>query len=185
MNSKGIFILIFVFLLLICGLIAIKEKFKSIETKNYDCICAFDIDGTITTGIDRASKAIKRAKELNCKIAINTARPSKWYSDLDLKGLGLHESDFDSDFYNGEPFKCSFLDTQCFENSIATTKVNHLYTLSKKWNVKPHRIILFDDQWYNIKKAKEAGFATIYANHHLGGLPDNVNELINNYLETL
>ena len=147
-----------------------------------DCICVFDIDGTITCGIDRAAKAITRCKELGAKIAINTARPTRWYHDLDLHGLGLKESDFDSDFYHGEPFTCSFTDIKCFEDSIATTKVNHLYTLSEKWNVDKQRVILFDDQWPNIEKAKQAGFSGIFANNHLCGLPDNVTEQIDNIL---
>jgi len=182
MVSKGLVFLFFIIILLAMSFIFHKYRERFSEETIPDCICAFDIDGTITTGIDRAAQAITRAKELGCKIAINTARPSKWYSDLDLHNLGLTESDFDSDFYHGEPFKCSFTDIKCFEDSIATTKVNHLHTLSQKWNVKPHRIILFDDQWPNIEKAKQAGFATIYANYHLGGLPDNVSVLIDNIL---
>jgi hypothetical protein len=163
-----------------------REKFES-NNKSNPGICVFDIDGTITCGINRAAQAIKYCKERGCKIAINTARPSKWYDDLDLNGLGLHKDDFDSDFdsnfYNGEPFKCSFIDQKCFEDSIANTKIKHLHTLSVKWNVKPELIILFDDQYYNIEKAKHAGFSTIYANHHLCGLPDNVVSLIENILD--
>jgi hypothetical protein len=185
MFSKELFFLIFIIILLIILITFMLYRERFSEESNPDCICAFDIDGTITTGIDRAAQAISRAKELGCKIAINTARPSKWYSDLDLRNLGLKESDFDSDFYHGEPFKCSFTDIKCFEDSIATTKVNHLHTLSKKWNIKPSRIILFDDQWPNIEKAKQAGFATVYANYHLGGLPDNVVMQINTHLETV
>ncbi len=183
MIPKELFFLFFIIILLITAVAVLLYKYRERFSEPIpNCICAFDIDGTITTGIDRAAKAISKAKELGCKIAINTARPSKWYDDLDLSGLGLKESDFDSDFYNGKPFECSFTDIKCFENSIATTKLDHLYTLSQKWNVKPDRIILFDDQWYNIEKAKQAGFSTIYANYHLGGLPDNVSILIDNIL---
>ncbi len=183
MIPKELFFLFFIIILLIgVSVVYYREKFT--EEIVSDCVCAFDIDGTITHGIDRAAKAIAKAKELGCRIAINTARPSRWYHDLDLYGLGLKESDFDSDFYNGEPFKCSFIDTKCFEDSIATTKVKHLHTLSQKWKVDPHRIILFDDQWSNIEKAKQSGFSTIYANHHLGGLPDDIVEIMSNILES-
>jgi hypothetical protein len=181
MIPKEFLFLFFIVIIVILSVMLHKyrERFSE-EIPN--CICAFDIDGTITTGVDRAGKAIARAKELGCKIAINTARPSKWYSDLDLHSLGLNKSDFDSDFYHGAPFECSFTNIKCFEDSIATTKVNHLYTLSQKWNVKPNKIILFDDQWPNIEKAKQAGFGTVFANHHLGGLPSNVVELMDKIL---
>jgi hypothetical protein len=148
------------------------------------CVCAFDLDGTITCGVDRAAKAITRCKELGCKIAINTARPTKWYHDLDLHGLGLHDHDFDSDFYHGEPFECSFTNVKCLEDSIANTKVKHLHTLSTKWNVNPRRVILFDDQFSNIDKARQSGFSVIYANNLSCGLPDNVTEQINDILES-
>lgn len=158
-----------------------REKFNDNDSDS-GCVCAFDLDGTITCGVDRAAKAITRCKELGCKIAINTARPTKWYHDLDLHGLGLADHDFDSDFYHGEPFKCSFTDTKCFENSIADTKVKHLHTLATKWNVNPQRVILFDDQWSNIEKAKQSGFSAVYANNNLCGLPDNVVQQIDNLL---
>lgn len=183
MRYRELIFLFFIGIVLII-VMTVLHKYREIfspihfSTEQPNCIFAFDIDGTITCGIDRASKAISKAKELGCKIAINTARPTRWYGDLDLQGLGLNESDFISDFYNGEPFKCSFTDLNCFENSIATTKVNHLHTLSQKWKVKPQRIILFDDQWSNIEKCRQAGFSTIFANHSSCGLPDNVIEQI-------
>ena len=169
--------------ILILGLIFFlfrREPFK----ETYDGICAFDLDNTITCGIDRASSAIAYCKSRNCKIAINTARPSKWYSDLDLIGLGLHPDDFDSDFYHGEALQCSFGDKRCFEDTIAATKVKHLHTLKNKWNVNPQRVILFDDQWSNIEKARVDGFSTVYANHDQCGLPENVIEQIEKILST-
>ena len=184
MIPKELIFLFFIIILLI-SLIAFMinkypEKFETLKEPN--CVCAFDIDGTITCGIERAAKAIAKCKELGAVIAINTARPSKWYNDLDLSKLGLDVSDIDSNFYHGEPFTCSFTDLKCFENSIAETKVKHLRDISSKWNIKPERIILFDDQWSNITFAKEMGFSTIHANHYSGGLPDNVNEIIHNIL---
>jgi hypothetical protein len=179
-----LFFIIILLMLLIAFLIhKYPEKFQgSEELKEPDCICAFDIDGTITTGIDRAAKAIKRCKELGARIAINTARPTKWYSDLDLHNLGISDTEIDSEFYHGEPFTCSFTDLKCFENAIAGTKVKHLHTLSSKWKVRPERIILFDDQWSNVSMAKQAGFSAIHANYHSGGLPHDVVEQIENIL---
>lgn len=164
--------------------IILYRNYENINT-NINGICAFDIDGTITCGINKAAQAIAKCKQMGCKIAINTARPTKWYSDLNLDELGLQDQNFDaidSDFYNGEPFRCSFTDVECLEDSIANTKVKHLHTLATKWNVNPKRIILFDDQITNIEKAKQAGFSVIFANNKDCGLPDNVIEQIDNIL---
>jgi beta-phosphoglucomutase-like phosphatase (HAD superfamily) len=172
-----------IILVIIIAFMIHREKFNENDS-DPGCVCAFDLDGTITCGIDRAAKAITRCKELGCKIAINTARPTKWYHDLDLHGLGLVDHDFDSDFYNGEPFKCSFIDTKCLENSIADTKVKHLHTLATKWNVNPQRVILFDDQFSNVERAKQAGFSAIRANNKECGLPDDVVQQIDSLLSS-
>lgn len=154
----------------------ISKKENFCQKKETDCICVFDLDGTITCGLDNAADAISICKEKNCKIAINTARSIKWYDDINFDKLGLDKNDFendDSDFYHGEQFVCSFGNIKCFEDTISQTKVKHLNTLANKWNVDPKRIILFDDQYANIEKAKHHGFSTIFANHHVCGLPDN------------
>lgn len=145
------------------------------------CVCAFDIDGTITIGLTNGRKAVDECKRNNCKIAINTARPTKWYSDLDLVSLGLKESDFVNNFYYGEPFNYSFVSKDSFNESIANTKVKHLHTMSNRWKVNPKKIILFDDLETNIRFAKNAGFSTISA-YEESGLPDDVNERIINIL---
>lgn len=184
MSSMVLYFLIAVTILLVIfvAIMIHKNREKFNDDPDTGCVCAFDLDGTITCGVDRAAKAITRCKELGCRIAINTARPTKWYNDLDLHGLGLHDYDFDSDFYHGEPFKCSFTDTKCFSDSIADTKVKHLHTLSTKWNINPQRVILLDDQFSNVEKARQSGFSAIYANNQLCGLPDNVVDQINNIL---
>ena len=166
--------------MLIIILYAFREKFTSPKV---DCICAFDLDDTLTCGLDRASRAISECKLRGCKIAINTARPSKWYHDLNLGVLGLVPEDFDSDFYHGEAYQCSFGDDKCLEETIANTKVKHLQTLAIKWGVPNYRVILFDDQFYNIEKARLAGFSTIQANHHACGMPENVIEQISKILD--
>ena len=168
-------------IIIVVGILAVLYMRRK-KLHKYNGICAFDLDNTITCGIDRASAAIAYCKSKGCKIAINTARPSKWYSDLDLIGLGLHPDDFDSDFYHGQALQCSFGDKRCFEDTISATKVKHLHTLANKWNVKPQRVILFDDQWSNIEKAQIDGFSTVYANHDQCGLPSNVVEQIEKIL---
>lgn len=170
---------IFFIILFLC-LYLKKENFKTEDQVNG--VCVFDIDGTITHGLDNAAEAITKCKELKYKIAINTARPTKWYHDLDLNKLGLVKNDFDSeensDFYHGEPFNCSFPSVECMENSIADTKIKHLNTIHSKWKVDKKKIILFDDQYPNVRKTKEAGFSVVFANNVFGGLPDNVIEQI-------
>lgn len=185
MISRVYIFLFFIIILLILAIAYIIHKYpEKFESAKSDprCICAFDIDGTITCGTDRAASAIAKCKELGCKITINTARPTKWYRDLDLNSLGLTTEDIESDFYHGEPFQCSFTDITCFEDAIASTKVKHLHSMASKWNVEPRKIILFDDQWSNIVKAKEAGFSIIHADNYLGGLPDNVVQQVENIL---
>ncbi len=177
-----LFILFFVVVLIIIfysGVCAnLGEKFTT-NDRLYNGICVFDIDGTLTVDIDNAAAAVSKCREIGYKIAFNTARPTKWYHDLDFDRLGLNETDFESDFYHGEKFQCSFIDINCIENTIADTKVKHLYTLSNKWNIHPKYIILFDDQYPNIDKAEKSGFSTVFANNtHLGGIPNNVSEKI-------
>jgi len=193
MFPRALFFLFFFSLLIFLIFFYLKEHFPSISPSNNctsnnctsnTCICAFDLDNTITCGIDRAAEAIKTCKNLNCKIAFNTARTAKWHSDLDLNGLGLDPQDLDNDFYHGEEYRCSFSDRKCFEDTIAETKVKHLWTLSRKWNIKPSKIILFDDQISNIDRAKAEGFATILANHHHCGLPHGTKELIENIVNS-
>jgi len=156
-----------------------KESFE-----NYSGICVFDLDDTLTCGIARAADAVKTCKQLNCKIAINTARPTAWWSDIKLTKLGLDESDFIDDFYHGEKFSCSFQDYKCLSNSVSDTKVKHLKTLSKKWNIDPKKVILFDDQYPNIEKARNFGFSAIYANDNNCGIRKNASKevarIINN-----
>ncbi len=180
------FLFFIILLLLSISYFIYREKFinesESESKPDNGSICAFDIDGTITHSINIAAQAIAKCKELGSKIAIVTARPTKWYDDLDLRALGLTKDDFESDFYHGEPFKCSFTDEKCLEDSIANTKVKHLHTLVNKWNVNPKRIILFDDLFSNIEKAKQSGFSTIHANNYLGGLPTDVVQQIENIL---
>jgi hypothetical protein len=183
MIPKELIFLFFIIILLVIGIVIYKsEKFESVGDNKPVGVCAFDIDGTITHNIDIAAKAIAKCRELGCKVAINTARPSKWYDDLNLSKLGLTSEEMENNFYHGEPFQCSFTDMMCFEDAIASTKVKHLQTMASRWNVDPRHIILFDDQWSNIIKAKQAGFETIHANNYLGGLPVNVTEQIDNII---
>lgn len=159
-------------------LVFLTLYFYNKKPRVYNGVCVFDLDNTITCGIQNAKTAIDICRKNNYKIAINTARPTLWYSDIKLEELGLHKDEFMDDFYYGKPFNCSFTDNSCLTNSISDTKVEHLNTISKKWKIKPKKIILFDDQHYNITKANDKGYSTIFANNPQCGLSDNIKEQI-------
>jgi hypothetical protein len=174
----------FAILSIIVLLLLIYPKKENLIENNkiYDGVCAFDLDGTITCGIENARKAINICRTNNYKIAINTARPAKYYSDLKLDLLDLKYEEFGDDFYHGEINLCSFIDYNCMTNNISDIKVKHLETLAEKWKVNPKNVILLDDQHYNIDKAKNKGFSTIHANNPICGLPDNVDKQIENII---
>jgi FMN phosphatase YigB (HAD superfamily) len=177
-----IIIVVIVTIALVIALVIAYKEYCHIP-KSYEYVCVFDLDNTITCGIERAAEAIKFCKDNSFKIAINTARPTKWFDDLKLEKLGLTIEDFKDDFYFGKSFECSFTDQNCFEDSISQTKVDHLHNISKKYNVPPNKIILFDDQYYNIKKAKEHGFSTVYANHQECGLPEHTISILESIVD--
>jgi len=184
-NNTKIYLLLFLFIFLIivsCIIYININKFEN--THSYDGVCALDLDGTITCGIYNAKKAIQICKDANYKIAINTARPSKYYSDIKLDLLGLKESDFIDDFYYGETLKCSFGDYQCLENNISATKLKHLITIENKWKVPRNKIILFDDVYQNVKIAEDNGFSVIYANNPACGINENFENKLYNIINS-
>lgn len=147
------------------------------DQHQYNGVCAFDLDDTITCGIGNAKRAIDICKQNNYKIAINTARVLPFYDDIRLNDLGLTESEIIDDFYHGKEYNCSFANNDEFRDQIAETKVKHMYTLANKWNLPKDKVILFDDQEANISKAQIHGFPTITAgNKESCGLPDNITE---------
>ncbi len=176
--------MIFIIIIIVIVVIIISYIYFKKEnlTNDSSCGCVFDLDDTLTCGQERAKEAINYCKMKNCKIAINTARPTKWYSDIKLSQLNLNEDDFNDDFYHYDfNNNCTFASNSCLQESIANNKVKHLQTFSRKWNIKPNKIVLFDDQITNIKFAKNAGFSAIHANHVNCGIPNS----ITNVLETI
>lgn len=145
------------------------------EYSNDKCVCVFDLDDTITCSLDKAKAAINKCKSHGCDIAFNTARTIKYYADINTKYLGLSEKDFEH-FYTGDHDKLDYTPTEKgLHNHIADTKVKHLYTIKEKFKVKdPKKIILFDDNYLNITKAKSHGFSSIHANDIICGLNFNV-----------
>lgn len=173
-----IFCIFFIFMLFI-------YKTENTSFKKYKGICVFDLDDTLTCGFDNAKAAIYECKINECKIAINTARLLPYYKDIDLKKLGLHENDFKDDVYHGDWDKegdkesLTTLSISSILEKVAMTKVKHMETLMKKYNISdPKKIILFDDQIKNIELAKSAGFSTIHANSVACGIPEDVRKRI-------
>ena len=180
MKNENIIIIFFVLVCFILIVLIIKFLIKEPSKQNYNGVCAFDLDDTITCGIEQAKIAINTCKKNNYKIAIITARPQQYYSDIKLDALGLIEEDFIDDFYHGDKHECSFIDKNCLMDSIAETKVKQLYELSKKYNLDPSKIIFFDDQLKNIENAKINGFYTVHANNPSCGLPIDIYDKLSN-----
>jgi hypothetical protein len=155
------------------------------QTSKNSCICAFDLDNTLifndnnNVGLSHASNAINTCKKNNCILSIITARPIPFCDDLNHEVLGIYPTDFKNDFYFGDDIRnCTMINESC----IANNKTKHLRHLSKKYNVDPKNIILFDDQYYNYISAIDNGFSSIKASEQ-NGLPPNVDQLIDNLLK--
>lgn len=156
-----------------------KEYFTIQETEeNKNCVCAYDIDSTITLELQNAAKAIEECKSQGCHLAIITARPMPYYADINTEYLGIPNTLFKDDFYYGSVTDVISADR------IAKRKVAALNDLSDKYNSTKERTILFDDNVHNIFAANVAGYSTIIADKHgqKGGLPDDVVEKIKNIL---
>lgn len=170
-------ILFIVLALIILGFIFFKLMSREHMVEEYECVCAFDVDDTITseskTAKDvhtRAINAIQQCKENNCKIVINTARMpisnKKWDIIRDLPDKVKEHIESEEDIYHGETLpQCSFIGYDCLYNQIAETKVKHLKNVAQKYNIDHKKIILFDDLYQNIKKASEHGFSVVHANY--------------------
>ena len=57
------------------------------ELKDPKCVCAFDIDHTISCG--NPKPYVDACVRNGCKIALNTARPIKYVKDVDIVGMGM------------------------------------------------------------------------------------------------
>ena len=137
------------------------------------CVCAFDLDHTLTCG--DPTHAINMCIEKGCKLAINTARPSKWTADIPLKKYGFVKPHYDErdHYFNINSYKQT-------AKQVGQTKANYLQLLKDKYKVPDKRcVILFDDANYNLKAAEERGFSTIAASErgHCGVHPNKSTEL--------
>jgi hypothetical protein len=157
----------------------------STREPSVNCVCVFDLDDTITCGLDNAKTAINECRSNSCKFAINTARTSTFINDINFSALGLDPEEIKDDHYTGDwnTKKVSYTSKQDLMQQIANKKTEHMYHLSNKYNVPKNRIILFDDNYTNINIAKDHGFSTIYANSKTCGLGNNVGHEINSILD--
>ena len=187
MNNSVLFIiillLILIFIYFYCSSPNKKNNYQNIvltEEKEYiepKCVCAFDIDHTITCG--NPKPFIDKCIERGCKLALNTARPVKYVGDVDLDAMNFSHPHYDSnDFYYNPN---SYTQTPV---TVGEIKSSYLELLKNKYNIKDKKcVVLLDDADFNIKAAQENGYSTIKANrlnkdHPMCGLVyDDVNKL--------
>lgn len=155
-----------------------REKYQNPPETPYSppktCACVFDIDDTITCGFEAARGAVDACRAAGCHFAVNTARLKGALSGVSLPAVGLDYEDVKDDLYVGDWDR---LGASLFEGhldtKIAATKVAHLRTIAKKYNLAPRRVILFDDNALNVDWARKAGFGTVLASGAGCGLPND------------
>lgn len=121
------------------------------------CVCVFDLDHTLTCG--DAKPIVDICKQKGCKLAINTARPTNWVSDIPLGELGFEKPWYDprDHYFNPRSYE------QTLEQ-IANTKSNFLGLVRDKYKVANSKcVILFDDSPKILQTAETNGFSTIAA----------------------
>ena len=130
---------------------------KSINLNDPKCVCAFDIDHTISCGDPKPY--VDSCIRHGCKIALNTARPIKYVGDVDIINMGLvdphyHEEDF---YYNPNSYSQTAI-------QVAEVKSGFLELLQNKYTIKDKScVILLDDNKHNINIANSKNFGTIKA----------------------
>jgi hypothetical protein len=138
-------------------------------------IVVFDLDNTLTCGIENAKKAIQFARANNFIIAFSTARAVQYFADLNLIDLGLNPNDFSKDFYTCVRMDHLFGNNMmALQENIAQQKLNHLIDLSNKYHIPRSHIILIDDNILNIMTVQKNGFQVIHANADSCGMTDDV-----------
>ena len=121
------------------------------------CVCAFDIDHTLSCG--DAKPFVELCKAKGCKLAINTARPTNWINDIPMEELGFTKPWYDQrdHYFNRNSYKQTAV-------QVGETKSNYLQLLKDKYKVPEKKcVILFDDSVFNLDSANKRGFSTIAA----------------------
>lgn len=118
------------------------------------CVCAFDIDHTLTCG--NPKPLVDACKAKGCVLAINTARPTRYIADIPLAEYGF-EYDPSDHYYQPESYART-------AQGVAEAKARYLGVLRDKYRV-PERacVILLDDAVWNLAAADAGGFGTVAA----------------------
>ena len=104
------------------------EPINNTQPINNNCICVFDVDNTITCG--NPIPFVNKCKEYGCRLAINTARPSKYIDDVDITSMGFKEPHYNPKDYYYNPN--SYSQTP---NQVGQTKTNYLDVLKNKYTI--------------------------------------------------
>lgn len=147
-----------IFLVLVFAYMVPKDYFREdMGVSPSECVCAFDLDHTLSCGDPRPLVDVCRAK--GCRLAINTARPTKIAVDIPLGEYGFVKPLYDErDFYyNSRSYMQS-------AEEVAEVKSGYLQLLRDKYKVRDRKcVILFDDSVWNLESAKMHGFSTVSA----------------------
>ncbi len=127
-------------------------------------VCVFDLDDTLTCGLENAKNAIQQCKINNYKLAINTARTGKYCDDIKFEKLGIEKHEIEDDYYHGDEINFSNGGDKNLNIVIANKKVQNLNKIREKYDLQKNQIILFDDNHYNINLAKKEGYVVVHAN---------------------
>ena len=171
MNNITLFVILFFIISLLCWncwnywyyppVTNYQQSFTETTTQlpQKECVCAFDIDHTISCGNPKPFVDLCIAN--GCRLAINTARPVKYIKDVDLTSINFTEPYFDdSDFYYNQ-YSYSQSPRQ-----VAEVKSGFLELLQNKYSIKDKScVILLDDNQTNVDVANENEFSTIKAIH--------------------
>jgi len=155
----GLLVLLGILIAIVLFVVYYKSKTPEdyTVTGNTPCVCAFDLDHTLSCGDPKPIVDMCKAK--GCRLAINTARPSNWVSDIPLDAYGFEKPWYDQrdHYYNTRSLSQT-------SEQIAEVKSNYLQLLKDKYKIAEKQcVILFDDAPTNLSEAKMRGFSTIPA----------------------
>lgn len=158
MGSMLLVIVLLVFIIIYIFFRKKPQPAKETFGDSYNnCVCVFDIDNTLTCG--NPYPYIEKCKENNCRIAINTARPSKYMEDLSPELVSYLNMNMTEDYYFNPN---SYSQTR---EEVADIKSTYLGLLRDKYKVNKECVILLDDSRSNIETAKRNGFGVVKANN--------------------
>lgn len=165
--------------LFVCGYLMVHNKSEPYDNQskadvaeNVPCVCAFDLDGTVTCGDPHPALELCAAK--GCKIAVNTARPLPVLTDIQARGVKFPKSIYEGEdvYYNPKSYSST-------SKQVGEYKASVLEKLAKKYHVDNKRcVLLIDDMIDNVKACISEGFSAIKCSDRQCGIDDlNMSEL--------